>query len=154
MFVFKIVVLSTNFDEFLSEIQVRDFFTKSVCIMFRMCLAFETNFTFASVITSQSYFTSTSTGFLIQSREGAMSGGNPIGANQQLSEAHQMMAEAGMLKGTAGSLDGQVQTMNSQVRRDWRMMIGPPAHRKLFGHPQPESIKTHGPSEFRQVHFS
>jgi hypothetical protein len=47
--------------------------------------------------------------------QGAMSGGNPIGANQQLSEAHQMMAEAGMLKGTAGSLDGQVQTMNSQI---------------------------------------
>ena len=80
-----------------------------------MCLALEINFTFASVITSQSYFTSTSTGFLIQSREGAMSGGNPIGANQQLSEAHQMMAEAGMLKGTAGSLDGQVQAMNGQI---------------------------------------
>jgi hypothetical protein len=47
--------------------------------------------------------------------QGAMSGGNPIGANQQLSEAHQMMAEAGMLKGTAGSLDGQVQAMNGQI---------------------------------------
>jgi hypothetical protein len=47
--------------------------------------------------------------------QGAMSGGNPIGANQQLVEAHQMMAEAGMLKGTAGSLDGQAKAMNNQI---------------------------------------
>merc|ERR1719327_143019 len=47
--------------------------------------------------------------------QGAMNGGNTIGANQQLSIAHQQMAEAGMLKGTASSLDSQVQEMNKQV---------------------------------------